>query len=310
MRSWRPSAPRKARADLSTLLYWVRERESIRVRKERGDPFPWTDDPILRDWRFCNVRREDDYVTKWIDQNIRRRFADHPHLWFMMCIARMINWPDTLDELIGTSGWPDHPQFGCDALGTILGQRAARGDKVFTGAYLIPPASGQWQTKGQGVATVTLGNLWRDRALLTDRFKPTVTHWIDKIPRTNKLRLAHEVLSRYEGWGPFLAYQVVVDMRFCPWLLANASDVSTWVVAGPGTRRGLNRVYGRGVHESLSQNQALDEMLPIFERCERETGVVIDLSDVPNILCETDKYCRVALGQGTPRARYVLGRGS
>lgn len=39
------------------------------------------------------------------------------------------------------------------------------------------------------------------------------------------------------------------------------------------------------------------------------TGVSMDFSDVPNILCETDKYLRVKLGEGTPRARYVLSRG-
>ena len=36
----------------------------------------------------------------------------------------------------------------------------------------------------------------------------------------------------------------------------------------------------------------------------------MDFSDVPNILCETDKYQRVALGEGKPRALYVVGRGS
>lgn len=38
----------------------------------------------------------------------------------------------------------------------------------------------------------------------------------------------------------------------------------------------------------------------------KETGVVMDFSDVPNILCETDKYLRVQLGQGRPRTRYQL----
>ena len=41
-----------------------------------------------------------------------------------------------------------------------------------------------------------------------------------------------------------------------------------------------------------------------------ETGVVVDFSDVPNMLCETDKYLRVKLGEGRPRALYVQERGS
>ena len=33
---------------LDRLLYWIKERESIRLKKEAGEPKPWTDDEILR----------------------------------------------------------------------------------------------------------------------------------------------------------------------------------------------------------------------------------------------------------------------
>ena len=51
-------------------------------------------------------------------------------------------------------------------------------------------------------------------------------------------------------------------------------------------------------------------MLDIYHTIKNMISVDIDFSDVPNILCETDKYLRVKLGQGTPRALYVPGRGS
>lgn len=51
-------------------------------------------------------------------------------------------------------------------------------------------------------------------------------------------------------------------------------------------------------------------MRAIYAIAEQETDVAMDFSDVPNILCETDKHQRVALGQGKPRARYVAGRES
>ena len=37
------------------LLAWIVERESIRRKKERGLPRPWTLDPVLDGYRFCNV---------------------------------------------------------------------------------------------------------------------------------------------------------------------------------------------------------------------------------------------------------------
>jgi hypothetical protein len=289
--------------DYAPLFAWVREREQIRLRKDRGEPPPWTEDPILAAYRFCNVRREDDRVTRWIAQHIRTRWADHPQLWFMLCIGRVINWPDTLAELSYRcpDAWPASPRFDPTALGRALESRARRGDKVFTGAYTItaPPTKGAKKT--EFVAERTLGLLWRDRDKLGRIFHADAG---------SSLRYAHAALTRYAGWGPFMAYQAVVDMRFCPALLAGARDIASWAAAGPGTIRGLNRLHGRPVAARISQERALAEMLPIFERCEAETGIAIDLSDVPNLLCETDKYLRVLNGEGAPRARYVAGRGS
>lgn len=295
--------------NLDTLFHWVREREAIRVRKDRGDPFPWTDDAILRDWRFCCVRREDDRVTRWIEENIRRPFEGHPYLWFMLCAARQLNWPPTLEALIGDpessrypGAWPSHEAFTPKRMGEALEDLASLDQKVFTGAYIVTAPSTKGGKKTTFVAEYTLGNLWRDRdkdalwSSFVEMEQPTLAG-------------AHAALMRYDGWGPFLAYQAVVDMRFCPGLLADASDRHRWAAAGPGTVRGLNRVYGRHVDHTLTQQQALREMLPIYELIEAETGVEVDLSDVPNVLCETDKYERVKHGEGTPRARYVPGRG-
>jgi hypothetical protein len=110
--------------DYTPLFYWVREREDIRRRKDRGDAQDiWTSDSILQTYRFCNVRREDDRGTVWIRENIREPFAGHPLLWLMLCIGRQINWPDTLAELIGFGAWPDAPSISIRA---ISRQRSTR----------------------------------------------------------------------------------------------------------------------------------------------------------------------------------------
>jgi hypothetical protein len=282
------------------LFYWVREREQIRIRKDRGDPQPWTDDTTLAMYRFCCVRREDDRVTIWIRENIRKPFADHPYLWLMLCIARQINWPGTLAELMSVGAWPRADGFHPAAITEALNRRQARGDKVYTGAYMIsaPPTKGA--DKQKYIAEEVIGGLWRRRESFADYFRGGLIV---------TLQGAHDRITRTNGWGQFMAYQACVDMRFTK-LLDRATDVATWAAAGPGTIRGLNRVHGRKVDASLSQGQALSEMRAIYKVVQQETGVTMDFSDVPNILCETDKYLRVKLGEGKPRALYVAGRGS
>jgi hypothetical protein len=80
-----------------------------------------------------------------------------------------------------------------------------------------------------------------------------------------------------------MAYRAVVDMQFNP-ILNQAPDVATWAAAG------------------LSQGQALAEMRDIYKIAEKESGVAMDFSDVPNILCEPNECRRVKFGEGKRRA--------
>lgn len=280
--------------DYSPLWSWIREREAIRIRREAGEPPPWTSDPILAGHRFCCVRREDDRVTRWIRDFVRRPYADHPRLWLALCLSRLVNWPDTLLELIEDgAAWPTHEDYDPARTTAVLRARAARGAKVYTAAYVIPAPHATGACKHAHVAEAVVGSLVKYLS-------------IDDFQRT--LDLAHGRLMHRPGWGAFLAYQVVVDARFCSSLLADAPDRETWSAAGPGTRRGLNRLHGRPLTARVTDDQARQEVLAIYRLLEAETGVAVDLSDVPNVLCETDKYLRVQLGQGRPRQKYDAGR--
>lgn len=282
--------------DYSPVFYWIRERENIRIRKERGDAMPWSSDTILNTYRFCNVRREDDLITRWIAANIRHKFLGYKHLWFMLCIARQINWPPTLAELIARNTWPTNDSFNPQSMTTVLRQRMACGEKVYTGAYMISAPKEKGADKAAYIAEQVCGDLWARRAeFQANEYGTTLEH-------------VHRQLMQSNGWGNFMSYQAVVDMRFT-FLLCDAPDVNTFAAAGPGTIRGLNRIHGRPYKQVLRQDQALDEMRQLFQHV-GQTGVRMDFSDVPNILCETDKYMRTKLGQGSPRALYVPGRGS
>lgn len=278
--------------NIEPVLYWIEERERIRRAKEDGlSKMLWTNDQILSKYRFCNVRREDDRVTIWIRKNIRGLFADHSNLWLMLCIARQINWPSTLEYLInGDYSWPHNDDFEPEELGHCLAALKEDGFKVFTGAYIIP--GGSDGNKAGHIASI-IAALWqrRDEFSLWFKGRPTLEGtW-------NMLKQAH-------GWGAFLAYQAVVDMRFTK-LLDRAEDINSWAAAGPGTIRGLNRIHGRPLNKQIPQAQALAEMIELAAAIRGNCAVTFDFSDIPNILCEVDKYLRAKLNEGRPRAYYT-----
>ena len=317
--------------DTSPLWAWVNERHAIYVRKtaeERGGYEPdewcprpdlavegydpnsgyWTHDEALQKYRYCNVFRELDRVTDWIRRHIREPYAGHPDLWLMLAIARYINWPETLQSMM-----EDNPEDWWLPLNVTeaLERRAALGEKVYTGAYMIraesnPNAYWYSWSKHRYIAEIVIGRLWEDReqwrAILEDQPEGGL-----------ELQAVWMMLQakRYIGWGPFMAYQVVVDMRHTD-ILRDAPDINTWAALGPGSRRGLNRLAGRDLNFNLTQEQGLEEMLSIHAEQDRHRAPwvpPIELSDIQNALCETDKYLRVKRGEGRPRAQYVPGRG-
>lgn len=283
--------------DYSPLWFWVREREAIRLKRAAGAPKPWTADPTLLDWRFCNVRREDDTVTVWIRHNIRLPYANHELLWLMLCAGRQINLTDTLDELLRRNAFPNRPDWEPAEMTDVLQSRMNRGATTFTGVYTINAPAEKGALKSRHVAETVLGNLWRARDRFIDYFAGSSLKGAPTLQKT------HAMLSEYQGWGDFMAYQAVVDMRFTK-LLDRAEDLNRWAAAGPGTLKGLNRLHGRSPKAKLSQEQALAEMRAIYRVASAETGVAMDFSDVPNILCEVDKLIRHRNGEGDLRNRY------
>ena len=187
--------------------------------------------------------------------------------------------------------WPTQ-YFDSEGISIVLNNWQAKGNKVYTGAYMISAPREKGANKNDYIIGKVIGELWRNK---------------DSFPHNSSMQATHSWLTQFNGWGPFMAYQAVVDMRFTS-ILGSAPDIETWAAAGPGTIRGLNRVYGRALDYRLSQEQALTEMIDIYKA--NSTGITIDFSDVPNICCETDKYMRVWYKEGRPRALYVAGRGS
>lgn len=270
------------------LLYWIQEREAIRARKEdEHKPQPWTNDPILGKYRFCNVRREDDRVTIWIRENIRRPFAKHPMLWFMLCLARQINWPPTLQKLIREGGLPEEDKWDWRRTIKIMEKMQKEGEQTFTGAYVIGCPYQRGITKAEGVMRYVMMPLWNAREDFTNTTMQRTSEW----------------LSTFLGWGPFLSYQATVDMRFTH-LLSRAPDRDIWAAAGPGTMRGLNRLWDLKLDKKVSQGVALEMMRGLRKKLDADCQVYMDFSDIPNICCEFDKYERVRLGQGKPRSLY------
>ena len=278
---------------LESFFWWINERHSIYLKKKAGKPRPWTDDDTLNTFKFTNVFRELDRTTVWMREHYTgpNHTAPAGDIIFNCCMFRMFGTMEFAESV----GWIK--QWDPKEVKSLARARLDRGMKVFTGAYIITN-QGMKLPKEQVVVDYFLNPIWEDREHLGKVFV-----------EENSLGHAHKILGKYPGWGGggFMAYEVITDLNHT--LMPLAKDRMLWANAGPGAKRGLNRLHGRRIDIAPSKHGWNAEMGELLDHAPARLGKHVpidqfDMRSVEHSLCEWDKYQRVELGQGKPRSLY------
>lgn len=268
----------------------ARERYDIKLRRDRGKKPPWTKDTVFRQFRFCNVHREDDRTTVWFRENIRKHLTGLRVVEATLAF-RWFNRIETGEKIkdILLNGWDPE----------AVRERLEGVKPVVTGAYMIKTEEGL--SKLDGVIKCI------DKAI--PKLPKLVIGWGSSIQQATE-----ELTNEVYNLGPFLAYEITTDLRHTS-VLGGAKDIMTWANPGPGCARGLNWVH-HGDKWGWWRNEEKDvaEMLELMK-------VLLDHSRNPDIWpsewpawemrtvehwsCEFDKWCRGTEGQ-TLKRRFRL----
>lgn len=296
---------------VGSFFAYARERHSIYLRRQAGRPPPWTDDPILSTYRFTNIFRETDRTTVWFRENVRNLYDGTPEVLLATVLFRWFNKIETGLALfrrltIAMVEWPsafDYWKNGRDISElrrVIVEARGAAGPFV-NGAYIIKTPNGM--SKLDGVLDVSE----KFRTELRDNMK-----WFDAarlmVSTRWSLEKAWNWIRQFECQGDFTAYEVVTDLRHTH-LLRGARDIMTWANAGPGAKRGLNRLQGRPLDQQLPKVETCAEMQALLRYAHSDdfwpqAWGQWEMREVEHTLCEFDKMERGRLGEGTPKQRY------
>ncbi|MCI0525851.1 MAG: hypothetical protein L0Y56_00155, partial [Nitrospira sp.] len=101
-------------SDLSPLVpsevynfYWylATERQNIFFRKLGGSGPPWTNDPILQEYKFTNAYRASDRVSQYLIRNVIYEGDQSPEeVIFRIVLFKVFNKIETWELLRGTFG--------------------------------------------------------------------------------------------------------------------------------------------------------------------------------------------------------------
>lgn len=277
--------------------YWIYTRHTIYTRRAQGLPAPWTRDPILANYRFCNVYRQLDKVTVWLNKEWFVDADDH-YLPFWAAVARTINGIEPLQRLRYSMPTPYQTFERIDFVSS-LNDIKRDGGQVRGNAYIVS-TNGRKEPFPEYIAKSVLEPFYE--AVDDGRANP----WGFKY-----LRDYAEFLQGFMGLGSFIAGQIIADLKYHHPAFVRGGQVRDWwtfVVPGPGSKRGLNRLLGLP-HEQAMSDKVFAANFSVAHGIADEVVTVngwpaIHAQDVQNCLCEFDKFERARRGQGRPKQSY------
>lgn len=322
---------------LALLKEFVRDRYEIHLKKDvEGLSAPWTTNPILQQVKFTNVRREHDRQSQNYIKLIASRDISWFGKFWNTVMFRMFNisslWEHIYPDVVSIRTLPSE----LDMYYKKLKEIEYLGKPLFTNAFntgglkqsLALPEydhdTRRAQLRGEMTIKAEDGSdinykLERERLLNGELKSPDFEPYMpmriiryiakassellpnlhEEILKCRSQTAAYEMLLKIRGFSRFLAYQVFVDLTYCPEFPFSENE---FTVSGPGCDGGINllfsdkggmtpaeclfwlrdnadEVFGKGFFYDLFSD------LPEHDRC-------INVMSLENIACELQKYVR------------------
>ncbi len=244
---------------------FCKERENIRIKRNNGDEFPWSNDPIFQRGRFLNVFREDDRGSKAILQFAKNLENDLPALIHALFFSRWCNRQETLNQLTSS----------------ILSQQNELINTLHnldpwcnTTAY--PVEHVQWNGKEYNrIDTATI---------LFERIKEPLINMITEA-KGDVIAATKLVNNQFQMKNDFPIFMAVIDIA---WFRPDIIDPSSHVPTGIGAVAYLDRLQK---HFDLDNHQqTCDRMIKIQREYWPEAKRKFQPIDIEYLSCECRKY--------------------
>ncbi len=272
-------------------LYWkfASKRQAAFEARAAGRPSPWTEDPILQTYKFCNVFRAADRVSQYLIREIAYGQEEQtPEDRLFQTVAfRTFSSPRTWEALRSEFG--RHPLIEDLVDGTFeraLSRQKERVGGLYTGAFILCANKAYGFDAKHQNHTALFRDMFVDKGLASS------------IRGANSFEQVVGLLEAFPLMGPFMSYQTAIDINYSDVVDFGEDD---YTQAGPGALRGIAKAF-----EDLGDFSATEIILWMVERQEQEFdrlglhfdglwGRRLHAIDCQGLFCELNKYCREAV---------------
>ncbi|HET7538169.1 MAG TPA: nucleotide kinase domain-containing protein [Candidatus Didemnitutus sp.] len=278
-------APAKTTAVYDAYWRFANERQRIFFARTEDKRWPWTNDPVLREYKFTNAYRASDRVSQYlIKEVIYRGDASPDEVFFRTLLFKTFNRIETWELLRREFGEITFAGYSFKRFDAVLSAAMERGERVYSAAYIMP----------SGGAKAPAG---RKHSMHLRLIEQMVKDGLPKkIGNARSMAKAFELIRDYPTIGDFLAYQYVTDLNYGP---LTAFSEMEFVVPGPGAFSGIHKCFSDlgGLTEAEIIKVVTERQDEEFQRLGLSFrtlwGRPLQLIDCQNLFCEVDKYARV-----------------
>jgi len=278
------------------LLKWMALRMGVFWDRSTGMARPPVDDPIINQFKFTNVYRLLDRTTQYLLRYViynGRDYSTQDMIWRIL-IFKHFNLPSTWELLIREHG-DVTLSLGIQPIIDTLSRHQNRKYPIYSNAYMLTATFMKNETIKRKLGIENITRKHEAYMMLFQKYfidEGRITRLTEAQSIEEMFHIVHEIPTV----GGFLAYQYAQDWNYMPQFGYSQND---FVFAGPGTERGVKRVFKDSHHspEDLVQwtHQNLETLMRthgVYPDFKPLPGWWPQLPDVSNCLCEVDKYIR------------------
>lgn len=285
-------------------LYWefAAKRQQVFYARLNNDRPPWTADPILQAYKFCNVFRATDRVSQYMIRDVcygTELRTDADTLFQIIAFrnfSKIETW-EGLRKLLGR--FPTVQDLADGNFENALTELKSKNSPIYTSAFIL------CANDAYGMGSKHLNHVELFKHMFLEE------NIASEILTAKSLEEVYKSLRRFPLYGNFMSYQTAIDINYSELVDFSEND---FTVAGPGALRGLNKIFedlGDFTPEQtirwMVENQAQE-----FDRlCLKFDGLFgrkIHAIDAQGLFCEVDKYCRVRLPELTSARKRIKSK--
>lgn len=318
------------------LMKFVHDRYEVHLNKDvYGEDKPWTDNPVLQQFRFTNIRREHDRQTRYLIDHIvhRPNFTLEDKIVNIFMFRAWNNW-DTMRDFGGP--WKADKIYSPELKEKVrpvykkldeqnpkrMWWSNAYNQGGTKHAWKFPQSDGYQRAYKESEAK-KYADWEEDIPLRPFHIGPWLKQQriVDKLLNSKDQQEAFEIIKSVRGFADFLAYQVFVDLTYISKFLYSENE---FVIAGPGCKKGLDHIFSD--RDGMTYEECIfwlrDNWSKLTKRVYTLTDGEIDCNpkmdftdldsrdrvmnvmSIENCMCELSKYIRTVEGTGRPRNKY------